>query len=95
MTPVRPWPYRFLREEKWRRLDSNLRVRYRVASPSSSPQLGRSSHFFQAFKHPKERRENLGFSVFAIYIAILVHEASAKIGEVLTCASCVAVISGS
>ena len=34
--PVRPWPYRFLREKKWRRLDSNLRVRYRVASPSSS-----------------------------------------------------------
>ena len=34
---VRPWPYRFLREKKWRRLDSNLRVRYRVASPSSSP----------------------------------------------------------
>ena len=26
-----------LREKKWRRLDSNLRVRYRVASPSSSP----------------------------------------------------------
>ena len=26
-----------LREKKWRRLDFNLRVRYRVASPSSSP----------------------------------------------------------
>ena len=26
-----------LREKKWRRLDSNLRVRYRVASPSSLP----------------------------------------------------------
>ena len=26
-----------LREKKWRRLDSNLRMRYRVASPSSSP----------------------------------------------------------
>ena len=35
--PVRPWPYRFLREKKWRRLDSNLRMRYGVASPSSSP----------------------------------------------------------
>ena len=35
--PVRPWPYRFLREKKWRHLDSNLRVRYGVASPSSSP----------------------------------------------------------
>ena len=34
--PVRPWPYRFLREKKWRRLDSNLCVRYRMASPSSS-----------------------------------------------------------
>ena len=22
--PVRPWPYRFFEEEKWRRLDSNL-----------------------------------------------------------------------
>ena len=35
--PVRPWPYQFLKGKKWRRLDSNLRVRYRVASPSSSP----------------------------------------------------------
>ena len=35
--PVRPWPYRFLREKKWRHLDSNLRMRYGVASPSSSP----------------------------------------------------------
>ena len=35
--PVRPWPYQFLRENKWRCLDSNLRVRYRVASPRSSP----------------------------------------------------------
>ena len=34
--PVRPWPYRFLRGEKWRRLDCNLRVRYRMASPSGS-----------------------------------------------------------
>ena len=24
--PVRPWPYRFLRATKWRRLDSNLRA---------------------------------------------------------------------
>jgi len=28
--------YRFLREKKWRRLDSNLRGRYRMASPSGS-----------------------------------------------------------
>ena len=35
--PVRPWPYRFLREKKWHHLDSNLRMRYGVASPSSSP----------------------------------------------------------
>ena len=25
--PVRPWQYRFLKEKKWRRLNSNLRVR--------------------------------------------------------------------
>ena len=34
--PVRPWPYQFLMEKKWRRLDSNLHVRYRMASPSGS-----------------------------------------------------------
>ena len=28
--------YRFLREKKWRRLDTNLRMRYRMASPSGS-----------------------------------------------------------
>ena len=32
---VRPaWPYRFWRRNKWCRLDSNLRLRCRVASPS-------------------------------------------------------------
>ena len=30
-------PYRILRGEKWRRLDSNLRMRYRMAPPSGSP----------------------------------------------------------
>ena len=28
LRPVRPWPYRFLREKKWRCLDSNLRAHY-------------------------------------------------------------------
>ena len=45
-------PYQFLREKKWRCLDSNLCVRYRMASPKSSPQLlgmskRSSSHFFK------------------------------------------------
>ena len=34
--PVRPWPYRILRENKWHCLDSNLCVCYGIASPSSS-----------------------------------------------------------
>ena len=33
----RPMAVPVLREKKWRHLDSNLRVHYRVASPSSSP----------------------------------------------------------
>ena len=45
---VRPVPV--FEEEKWRRLDSNLR--YRMSSPSASPQLGTSkrSLSLQAFK---------------------------------------------
>ena len=44
-----------LREKKWRRLDSKLRVRYGMAAPSGSPQLGTSKRssahfFFYAFK---------------------------------------------
>ena len=42
---VRPWPYQFLREKKWRRFDSNRRMcysidnraGYRMASPSGLP----------------------------------------------------------
>ena len=33
---VRPWPYRDLGEKNWRHFDSNLRVRYRMASLSGS-----------------------------------------------------------
>ena len=32
--PVRPWVYRFLRDKKWYRLDSNLGLHYGIASPS-------------------------------------------------------------
>ena len=36
--PVRPWPYQFLRDKNGIVcMDSNLRVRYRMASPSGSP----------------------------------------------------------
>ena len=38
---VRPWPYRFLKEKKWRRLDSNLHVHYGMPLTVIRRSLGR------------------------------------------------------
>ena len=61
--PIRPRPYRFLREKKWRCLHSNLRVRYRVASPSSSPSL-RDLHSFSSFQASKVATREFKFLSF-------------------------------
>ena len=61
--PVQPQPYWFLREKKWHRLDSNLRVHYGIVSPSSLSCLGRLNYdevflrVFRVFNHPNQRRE--------------------------------------
>ena len=89
--PVRPWPYRFLREKNgvvWI-------MRYRMTSPSGSPYLGTSkrssSDFFKSSNISVDQR--IEASQFSM--AILQRETSSQIGEALTWASCVAVISGS
>ena len=81
-----------LEGEKWHRLDSNLRVCYRMAAPSSSPELEASKRFLHFFKSSsiqciKQRIEVSQFSMAC--------EMSVQIGEGLIWASCVAVISGS
>ena len=81
---------------KWCRLDSNLRMHYRMAYPSGSPYLGTSkrssSDFFKSssIQSIDDRIEASQFSM-----AILERETSVQIGEGLTWAPCLAVISGS
>ena len=58
--------------------------------------LGRLRSLLRTFSNlqaSKVTTRELGFSIFYMYI--LEREASVQIGEGLTCASCVAVISGS
>ena len=76
--------------EKWRRLDSNLHMHYRMSSPSGSPWLGTSK---RSSRHSKKRRENWGFSIF--YGDTWAQDEHANWGGANMHASCVAVISGS
>ena len=65
--------------EKWRRLDSNLRMRCRMASPSGSPKLGKSkrtsSEFFK-YSSIQSIDERIEVSQFSM--AILERETSAR-----------------
>ena len=93
--PVRPWPYRFLRGVAWILtyacvIEWHLRAVRRSLHGTSKRS---SSDFFKSssIQSIEERIEASQFSM-----AILSeHETSAQIGEGLTWASCVAVISGS
>ena len=67
--------------EKWRRLDSNFAV---------YPETSKRSLSLRAFKVATRELRLLNF-----LWRQLERETSAQIGEGLTCASCVAVISGS
>ena len=57
-------------KKKLRRLDSNLRVRYRMATPSGSPKLGTSKRSSSDFFEPsstQSRDEKIEASQFSIY----------------------------
>ena len=82
--------------KKWRHLDSNLRVHYRMASPSGLLYLGMSKRSsLDFFKSSSIQSINERIEASQLPMAILEHETSTHIGEGLTWASCIAVISGS
>ena len=71
-----------MRKKNWRRLDSDLRVRYTLRAVR--PSLGRLRSLHYTFVKPSSIQgsdERIEASQFSIYIAVLEREASAQIGE--------------
>ena len=95
--PVRPWPYRFLREKKWRCLDSNLGCTLFTTLPiltyacviecrTVSRSLGRLRGLLRTFSslqasNVATRESRVLIIYIYIYIAILEREVSSQIGE--------------
>ena len=91
--PVRPWPYRFLREKNgvaWI-LTYACVIEWPLRAVRRS--LGRLRGLLRTFSSLQASKVSIEASQFSM--AILERETSAQIGEGLTWASCVAVISGS
>ena len=72
---VRP----FFEGENWHCVDSNLHVRYRMASPSTLLQLGTSKEYF--FKSPSIQSIDKRIEASKFSMAILECETSAQIGK--------------
>ena len=76
-------------------LDMAIRIRYRMASPSGLLWLGTSKRsFLNFFKSLSIQSIDERIEASQFFMSILEHEPSTQIGEGLTWASCIAVISG-
>ena len=79
---IGPWPYWFLREQKWCRLDSNLRMCYRIASPSGLLYLRMSKRFSLDFiKSSSIQNSNERIEASQFSMVILERKASMQIEE--------------